>query len=154
VRTIAELTAASQAFAGLDPRHLELIAGCGSTARFAAGEHLFRTGDAAERFYLVRHGTVALEVIAAGHEPLTTETLHDGEIAGFSWLFEPYRWLFDARAVEHTSAIAFDAVCLRDKCDADHELGYQLMKRMAALAVSRLQATRLQLLDVYGHAAR
>ena len=56
--------------------------------------------------------------------------------------------------MKDTSAIAFDALCLRAKCDADHELGYQLMRRMAALAVSRLQATRLQLLDVYGRAAR
>jgi CRP-like cAMP-binding protein len=148
VQTIADLTAASRSFADLDRRHLELIAGCGETARFAAGKHLFRTGEPADRFYLIRHGTVALDLIAAGHE-LTIETIHDGEIAGFSWLFEPHRWLFDARAVHDTSAVAFDAVCLRGKCEADHELGYQLMRRMTALAVDRLQATRLQLLDVY-----
>ncbi len=152
MQTIAELTAESHDFAGLDTRHLELIAGCGSTAHFRAGERLFRTGDAAERFYLVRHGSVALELYAAGHRPLTMQTLQDGEIAGFSWLFEPYQWMFDARAVADTSAIAFDAVCLRGKCEADHELGYQLMRRFAGIALSRLQATRLQLLDVYGRA--
>jgi CRP-like cAMP-binding protein len=152
VRTIAELTAEAHDFAGLDPRYLELIAGCGRTARFAAGARLFRAGDAADQFYLVRHGTVALELYAAGHQPLTIATLHDGEIAGFSWLFEPYRWMFDARAVADTSAIAFDAVCLRGKCDADHELGYQLMRRFAGVSLGRLQATRLQLVDVYGRA--
>jgi CRP/FNR family transcriptional regulator, cyclic AMP receptor protein len=152
VQTIAELTAESHDFGGLDSRYLELIAGCGSTVRFRAGERLFRSGDAAERFYLVRHGTVALELYAAGHHPLTIQTLHDGEIAGFSWLFEPYQWMFDARAVADTSAIAFDAVCLRGKCEADHELGYQLMRRFAGIALSRLQATRLQLQDVYGRA--
>jgi CRP-like cAMP-binding protein len=150
VQTIAELTADSHDFAGLESRYLELIAGCGSTAHFRAGERLFRAGEAAERFYLIRHGTVALELYAAGHQPLTIQTLHDGEIAGFSWLFEPCRWMFDARAVADTSAVAFDAVCLRGKCDADHELGYQLMRRFAGTALSRLQATRLQLLDVYG----
>ena len=148
MQTIADLTAAASAFAGLERRHLELIAGCGATARFAAGEYLFRSGDRADRFYLVRSGTVALDLVAGGRE-LTIETLHEGEIAGFSWLFEPYHWMFDARAVQDTAAIAYDAVCLRSKCDADHELGYQLMRRMTALAVSRLQATRLQLLDVY-----
>lgn len=154
MQTIAEIAAASPAFAGLDARHVELIGGCGSTAHFAPGEYLFRSGEPAERFHLVRHGTVALELVAAEHQPLTIETLHDGEIAGFSWLFEPYQWLFDARAVQDTSTLAFDAACLRGKCEGDHELGYQLMRRMAALAVSRLQATRLQLLDVYGRAAR
>ena len=152
MQTIAELTSESQDFAGLDLRYVELIAGCGSTAHFRAGERLFRSGDSAERFYLVRQGTVALELYAAGHQPLTIQTLHDGEIAGFSWLFEPYQWMFDARAVADTSAIAFDAVCLRGKCEADHELGYQLMLRFAGIALSRLQATRLQLQDVYGRA--
>lgn len=152
MQTIAELTAESHDFAGLDARYLELISGCGSTAHFRAGERLFRTGDAAERFYLVRHGRVALELYAAGHQPLTIQTLQDGEIAGFSWLFESYQWMFDARAVADTSAIAFDAVCLRGKCEADHELGYQLMRRFAGIALGRLQATRLQLLDVYGRA--
>jgi CRP-like cAMP-binding protein len=152
VQTIAELTAEAHDFADLDSRYLELIAGCGSTAHFGVGERLFRTGDAAERFYLIRRGTVALELYAAGHQPLTIQTLHDGEIAGFSWLFEPYEWMFDARAVADTSAIAFDAVCLRGKCEADHELGYQLMRRFAGIELSRLQATRLQLMDVYGRA--
>jgi CRP/FNR family cyclic AMP-dependent transcriptional regulator len=154
VQTIADLVSASHAFAGLERRHIDLIAGCGATAHFEAGEALFRHGGHADRFFIIRHGAVALELYAAEHHPLTIETLHDGEIAGFSWLFEPYRWLFDARAVEATSAIGFDAVCLRGKCEADHELGYQLMRRFAAFSVARLQATRLQLLDVYGEPAR
>ena len=148
MQTIADLTAASSAFAGLDRRHLDLIAGCGANTRFAAGEYLFRAGAHADRFFLVRHGTVALDLVASGRA-LAIETVHEGEIAGFSWLFEPYHWMFDARAVHDTAAIAFDAVCLRSKCDADHELGYQLMRRMATLAVARLQATRLQVLEVY-----
>ena len=151
MQTIAELTAQAHDFAGLDARHLELISGCGRTAQFGAGDRLFRAGDPADQFYLVRHGTVALELVGAGR-PRVIQTLHDGELTGFSWLFEPYRWMFDARAVADTRAIAFDAVCLRGKCEADHELGYQLMQRFAGIALSRLQATRLQLLDVYGRA--
>ena len=73
---------------------------------------------------------------------------------GWSWLFAPHRWQFDGRAVDPTRTIAFDGTCLRGKCDADHELGYQLMRRFAAVAVERLQATRLQLLDVYGQPRR
>ena len=69
---------------------------------------------------------------------------------GWSWLFPPYRWQFDARATAETSAIALDGACLRGKCDDDSALGYRLMQRFAQLIQQRLQQTRLQLLDVYG----
>jgi len=150
MRSIAELTADSPVFAGMAARHLELIAGCGTNARFAAGDPLFRAGEAADRFFLIRHGSVALELAVPEHEPITIETLHDGEVVGWSWLFEPHRWQFGAHAVDDTAVIAFDGACLRGKCDTDHELGFQLMRRFAAALVGRLQATRLQLLDVYG----
>lgn len=150
MRSIADLTAAAPALAGLDPRLLDLIAGCGRTARFAAGELLFRAGETADDFFLIRHGAIALELPVPQREPVTIETLHDGELLGWSWLFEPHRWTFDAHAVQDTTVVGFDGACLRGKCETDHELGYQLMRRFAAVLVDRLQATRLQLLDVYG----
>ena len=78
------------------------------------------------------------------------QTLTAGDVAGFSWLIEPHRWEFDGRAVERVRAVQVDGACLRAKCDEDPRLGYELMRRFAALATSRLQATRLQLMDVYG----
>jgi CRP/FNR family cyclic AMP-dependent transcriptional regulator len=126
------------------PPMADLLTG-GTPVRFAAGELLFRTGDAADRLYVIDHGTVALDLVASG-QPHVIETLHDGEIAGLSWLFEPHRWLFDGRAVSDTEATMFLA--------ADQRLDGELMRYLAAVAVSRLQATRLQLLDVYGRAAR
>lgn len=149
MRTLDELMADAPVFAGLTADQLALLAGCGSTARAQAGDHLFREGEPAERFFLIRAGAVALEVGAPGRGPLTIETLHAGDVAGWSWLFEPHRWHFDGRVIEPTALIAFDGRCLLAKCEADHELGYQLMRRFAATAVERLQATRLQLLDVY-----
>lgn len=98
----------------------------------------------------IRHGKVALEIVAPGQAPIVVATLGAGEIVGASWLVPPYRWNFDARAVELTRAIGMDARCLRDKCEADHDLGYALMKRFLPIFVKRLDATRLQLLDVYG----
>ena len=150
MRSIAELTAESRALDGLAQRHLELIAGCGRTGRFAAGELLFRAGGPADDFFLIRHGAVGLELPVPQREPVTIETLHDGELLGWSWLFEPHRWMFDAHAVQDTSVVVFDGAYLRGKCETDHELGYQLMRRFAAVLADRLQATRLQLLDVYG----
>jgi CRP/FNR family transcriptional regulator, cyclic AMP receptor protein len=152
MQTLDELIAESPVFAGLSPAQLELIAGCAVNERFAAGTRIFRDGDPAERFYLIRDGAIALEVDAPGRGALVIETLQPGEVVGWSWLFEPFRWQFDGRAVRDARVVGFDGSCLRGKCDADHELGYQLMRRFAATLIDRLQATRLQLLDVYGHA--
>jgi len=152
VQTLDELITRSPVFAGLAPTQLELIAGCAVNERFAAGAYLFHEGNPADRFYLIREGSIALEVSVPGHGSHVLETLGKGEVVGWSWLFEPYRWQFDARATVPTATICFDGACLRGKCQADHELGYELMRRFAALLIERLQATRLQLLDVYGHA--
>ena len=153
MQSLEDLLAGADIFAGLSPAHLQLIAGCGSNERFDAGAQLFSEGAPADRFYLIRHGGVALEIEAPGRGPLTIETLHEGDVVGWSWLFEPYRWQFDARTTAPTALVGFDGACLRGKCESDHELGYQLMRRFASSMLERLQATRLQLLDVYGDAA-
>lgn len=151
MRTLEQLIAQAPVFAGLEPRLLAVITGCAHNQHADAATLLLRQGDAADRFFLIRRGTVALEVPAPGRGPLVIETLHEGDAVGWSWLFAPYRWQLDARTVEACELIAFDGACLRGKCEADHELGYELMRRFAANLVDRLQATRLQLLDVYGH---
>ena len=149
MQTLDELIADAAVFAGLGGDYLKLIAGCGVNARFAAGELLVREGDPAELFYLLRGGSVAIELDAPAGGPLLIETLHTGDVVGWAWLFEPYRWAFDARAREPVRAVAFDGACLRGKCEADAELGYQLLKRVATVMYQRLQATRIRLLDLY-----
>lgn len=144
------LIAETPAFAGLAPAQLELIAGCATNMRAAAGEYLFREGEQADSFYAIRHGSVALELHVPARDAVTIETLHNGDLLGWSWLFPPHRWEFDGRAREDTALISFDGACLRGKCEADHELGYDLMRGFAQVIIARLQATRLRLLDVYG----
>ncbi|HEY2160939.1 MAG TPA: cyclic nucleotide-binding domain-containing protein [Solirubrobacteraceae bacterium] len=151
MKRLDELIAAATVFEGLRPAQLELIAGCGGNEHVREGTFLFKEGERADRFYLIRHGAIALEVHAPGAGSHVVETLGEGEVVGWSWLFKPYRWQFDARAIEPTRMVAFDGACLRGKCDADHELGYQLMQRFAGAMLERLQATRLQLLDIYGN---
>jgi CRP/FNR family cyclic AMP-dependent transcriptional regulator len=151
MQTLDQLIADAPIFSGLDQRHLELIAGCGGNEHADAGAYLYREGQSAECFYLIREGAIALEIDAPGRGAIVVETLGAGEITGFSWLFEPFRWQFDARAIAPVRLVGFDGLCLRNKCEADHELGYQLMRRFATTAINRLQATRLQLLDVYGN---
>jgi CRP-like cAMP-binding protein len=137
-------------FAGFAVEHRELVAGCARNHRFDAGEYLCREGDPADEFFLIRHGQVALEISSPGQPPIVFATLDEGEIVGASWLVPPDRWLHDARAVTLTRAIGIDAACLRTKCEADHHLGYDMMKRFLPVLVQRLHATQLQILDVYG----
>ena len=152
MQTLDELIGESPAFAGLDLAQLRTVAGCARNERVATGSYLLREGDPADRFFLIRHGSVALEVHAPGRGTIVIETLAPGEVVGWSWLFAPHRWHFDGRAAEPCALVAFDGACLRGKCESDHDLGYALMSRFASMIVDRLQATRVQLLDLYGNA--
>ncbi len=134
---------------GLDPKYIGLVAGCASNVRFEEGEVLFREGEEAHAFYIIRQGKIAIETFAAERGSIIIDTLTDGDILGWSWLIPPYNWHFDARAVEQTRAIALDGRCLRGKCEIDHNLGYELLKRFAHIMEDRLDATRIRLLDLY-----
>ncbi len=150
MQTLEAILAEHPFLQGLEPRHLSLIVGCASNVRFNAGDFIFREGEEANEFYVIRHGKVALEVFAPDRGPIIIDTLVEGEVLGWSWLIPPYIWHFDARAAELTRAIALDGKCLRQKCEDDHDLGYELLKRFAHIMEQRLQATRLRLLDLYG----
>jgi CRP/FNR family cyclic AMP-dependent transcriptional regulator len=149
MRTLEGVLAKHPFFSGLDPRYLETAAGCASNVRFNVGDFIFKQGDEADHFYLIREGKVSLEVFAAGPGSLTVQTLTGGDILGWSWLVPPYKSMFDARAAEMTLAIVLDGKCLRDKCETDHELGYELLKRVTRVLGQGLDATRVRLVDIY-----
>lgn len=147
----SEYVLGEQAFLkGLSPAHLMAIAECAHPVTFASGEYVFHEGDPANHFYILTYGQVSLELYVPGRGSHVVQTVEKDEVLGWSWLFPPYRWHFDGRALTVVRAIDFNGMCLRAKCDADHDLGYDLMQRFAQTMMSRLQATRLQLLDVYG----
>jgi CRP/FNR family cyclic AMP-dependent transcriptional regulator len=149
METLEPLLAQHPFLEGLEPHYLQLIVGCASNVRFAAGEFIFREGEEADRFYIIRSGRVALEIFSPDRGPIIIETLGEGDILGWSWLIPPYHWRFDARATDLTRAIALDGKCLRTKCEEDHHLGFELLKRFAHLLAHRLDATRVQLIDLY-----
>jgi len=132
-------------FRGLDSRYVELVAGCASNVRFDEGAYVFREGEPADAFYAIRHGRVAVEIFVPQRGAVTIMTASEGDVLNWSWLFPPHR-------NQLVRALAFDAKCLRGKCEEDHDLGYQFMKRFAKMMVERVRATRLQLLDIYGSA--
>jgi CRP/FNR family cyclic AMP-dependent transcriptional regulator len=137
--------------AGMNETHIKLMAGCASNVVFKAGQFIFREGEPADKFYLIRHGKVVVETFIPQKGPLVIRTRAEDDIFGWSWMVPPYKWHFDARASELTRALALDGKCLREKCEDDHDLGYELMKRFATVIAERLEATRLQLMDVYGN---
>lgn len=152
-KDLTEILAAHPFTQGLDREQVELLVGCASNFRLAAGETLFRTGDEANHFYILRAGEVAIEIHAPGRGRMTIATIGEGDVLGWSWLVPPHRWLFDGRATTPIRAIALDGACLRGKCDQNHDLGYELLKRVATIIGERLASARLQLLDVYGSRA-
>ncbi len=135
---------------GLAPELRTLLVGCAANERYEAGQYIYREGQAAEKFWLLRRGTVSIEIYAPGREPLVVETIGEGDILGWSWLVPPHKAMFDARAVSLVRAVSFDAKCLLRKMESDHALGYEVMKRFVPVVAHRLQAARLQMLDLYG----
>ena len=149
MQTIAQYLPEHPFFAGLDAATTNLLAGCASNIHVRADELLFREGTPADHFYLLRHGRIAIEVRTPG-PAMVLDTVEDGDVVGWSWVVPPYLWTFDGRASIDTSAVAFDAACLRVKCLANPLLGYDLMMRFVRLMNQRLQSARVRLIDMYG----
>jgi CRP/FNR family cyclic AMP-dependent transcriptional regulator len=141
---------------GLDGAHHAVLVGCARNLRFEPGAFLLREGEAAKTFYLLRTGSVSLEVHVPGHDAVRVETAGAGDVLGLSWTgidvtspAQVPRVHLDCRAIDPVVAIALDGECLHRKMEADHHLGYALMKRLLALTYQRLERVRLQRLDVY-----
>jgi CRP-like cAMP-binding protein len=138
-----ERTLAQHSFlAGLDRRHLRPLLGLASLKGFKAFETIFQEGKPANTLYLIARGKVQVETPLLGCEAVPIQTLGAGEVLGWSWLLPPYEYHYSARAVEPTEAIALDGRALRGRCEEDHDLGYEMMKRFALVIVQRLAATR------------
>ncbi|CAA7613553.1 cyclic nucleotide-binding domain-containing protein [Magnetospirillum sp. UT-4] len=140
-------------FQGIDAKLRALLVGCAANERFEAGQFLFREGQDSNKFFLIRAGTVAVEIDVPGKAPIIIETIGEGEVAGWAWVVPPHRATFDARAMTLVRAVSFDAKCLRGKMDADPALGYEVLRRFVPMMAHRLSAARMQMLDLYGPGA-
>ena len=129
---------------GLPERHLQLLVNESMLMEFGENKVIFREGQVANRFYLLLEGEVALESSAKEKDGASSsiEIIRAGGTLGWSWLFPPYRWHFDARALKSTKAIFIYGIRLRRLCDEDHDLGYELMKRTADIVIEELEAVR------------
>ncbi len=133
---------------GMKPEHLQALADCAMEIEFKPGEWIFREGDLANRFYLIERGLVTVEAGTQGRSLIHLQTIGPGDVLGWSWLFPPYYWHFGARATSHVKAIFLYATRLREQCERDRDLGYELMNRTSGVVIKRLQATRRYLVEL------
>lgn len=135
----------------IEDHHIEFLTGCAKNRTFREGEFLFHEGKPADELFLMRYGQVAVQTYSPGKGACTLATLGEGDLVGWSWVVEPFVAHFDVVALTPVRAIGLDATCLRAKLKIDHELGYQMLARIVVTMERRLQAARLQLLDLYGN---
>ncbi len=136
---------------GMPPQDLSTLALYAMRTEFASGQLVFRQGDIANRFYLLLSGKVALEALGEDRKPVVIQTIGAGDVLGWSWLFPPYTWRFDARAVEPVQAIFFYGTRLREHCEEDLRFGHEIMCQVAEVAIRRLNAMRARLFELSTH---
>lgn len=138
--------------AEFEPRHVEKLATVAKEVRFERDHIMFREGDECSEFYLILTGLVALEIAAPGHT-FRVQTLFAGDELGWSALLMGSGKHFQARTLDRVDALAFEGQELLAACREDTGFGFILMQRLLGVVAERLQATRLQLLDMYSPVA-
>jgi CRP-like cAMP-binding protein len=138
-------------FKGVPEAIAKELLGHAQLKNFERGEYLLTEGEKAISFYLIVSGRVSIQIAHPHRGSISLQTIEDGEVLGWSWMVEPYLWQFNALAAKHTIAIAFNAQLLRESCEKNFELGYQIMKRISIVFAERLKRTRMQLLDIYAN---
>ena len=149
IEPLATRVALHPVLAGMNHTQLTLLTDCAVARHFNTGQTILREGDFANGFYLIETGSVALGSEAGFGESIVIQIVGAGDLLGWSWMFPPYIWQFTARAIEPTTALFFYAAILREYCEKDHSLGYELLKRISAVMVRRLQAAHDQMLSLY-----
>jgi len=149
MKSVEQMLAEHPFVAGLSPAQIKLLAHGAAEARYDEDEVLFHEHEEALNFYLLVEGSVAIRIHVPHLGPIPIQTITAGQVLGWSWLIPPYKWQFDARAFTQVTAVLIKADYLRGLFDQNPELGYQFLKRINHVLAERLQATRLQLLDVY-----
>jgi len=129
-------------FDGMPPAHRAVLCEGARVVQFKAGDVMFREGDPADRCFLIESGRIAVGAHEPGHSTVSVQTLGAGEVVGWSWLFPPFAWHFEATALEPTRVLALNGAHLLACAERDHDFGYELMKRVAQIVIRRLQATR------------
>ena len=137
------------ALKGLTTQQIETLDRCAALVQFQSGNLIFEQGKDALRFYLIQSGKVSLELYTPERGPRPIQTIDPGDLLGSSWIVPPYKWQCDARALGRMEAIAFDARRVQAECQADHELGFELLSRFFIAISRRLDTAQKKILEMY-----
>lgn len=147
MQSIENYLSAHPFFSGLDGGYISFLSNSVKELRIKEGEVLFQQGKHANKFYLLRSGRVSVQVPALLGPTLELQVLGEGQILGWSWLIPPYRWNFQALALEDSDLLEFDGSAILVRCEEDPKFGYELFKRFAAMMSERLDAARQKFMD-------
>ncbi|MFE2263233.1 Crp/Fnr family transcriptional regulator [Streptomyces griseosporeus] len=134
----------------LPAEHRQRLLGIAREVAFTTGTRLFEEGGHADRFWIIRTGTIDLDMRVPGRRAAVIESLGHNELVGWSWLFAPHRWRLGAEAASPVRAYEFDATVVRELCEADPEFGRSIARWVGTVVARRLHAARTRLLDLYG----
>ncbi len=134
-------------FKGMSDEQIKTLSASASVRQYEPGACLFKQGESADHCYIIVSGRVSVEIPSIYGPPLIVQTIDDEGVLGWSWLIPPYRWAFEAITQNPTEVIEFDGVALRNACESDPVLGYQLMKRFAGLMSQRLHEAREKMME-------
>jgi CRP-like cAMP-binding protein len=147
MQSIEDYLSTHSFFSGLDDSFMKFLSNSAQELQVKEGHVLFQQGKPADKFYLLRSGQVSVQVPALVGPTLELQVLGEGQMLGWSWLIPPYRWNFQARALQDSDLLEFDGSAILAHCEEDPKFGYELFKRFAALMSNRLDAARQKIMD-------
>ena len=148
----AEYLTAHDFFSGFSDEVLKFLCECSSTCEIKKGQILFRQGENADKFYLVRSGRIVIQMPAIMGPTLEIQTLDKDQVLGWSWLISPYQWNFQTKAEEDSELLQFDGAAILARCEQEPKFGYELLKKFAALMSVGLNAARQKMMDEWNPA--
>ena len=146
-QSITEYLSAHEFFSEFSDDVLKFLCECSSTREIKKGQILFLQGEHADKFYVVRSGRISIQMPAIMGPTLEIQTVSENQVLGWSWLIPPYKWNFQTKAEDDSELLQFDGAAILARCEQDPKLGFELVKKFAALMSVGLNAARLKMMD-------
>jgi CRP-like cAMP-binding protein len=146
-QSITEYLSAHEFFSEFSDDDLKFLCECSSTHEIKKGQILFRQGEHADKFYIVRSGRISIQMPAIMGPTLEIQAVEEDQVLGWSWLISPYRWNFQTKAEEDSELLQFDGTAILARCEQEPKFGYELLKKFAGLMSVRLNAARQKMMN-------